>query len=181
MPLSELPRIERLTLARVTMVPDWHPEHDRFERSPVHGWVIRHPDGVILVDTGIGEGNDVINRWYRPHACQCGRAPIRPVFQPPRTPLENVVTPPSEPDTERHLLARRVGGQPAFSRRATGSTDVVPAGGSVDYTAFIPACSTPTRRSPRPNPSTGPTVPLRWSRLSAARIAPHARIAAVKS
>jgi glyoxylase-like metal-dependent hydrolase (beta-lactamase superfamily II) len=62
----ELPRIERLTVARVTRVPDWHPEHARFEAFPVHAWVIRHPDGVILVDTGIGQGNDAIDEWYRP-------------------------------------------------------------------------------------------------------------------
>jgi N-acyl homoserine lactone hydrolase len=66
-PLLELPRVERLTLARVTKVPDWHPEHARFEPFPVHGWVIRHPDGVILFDTGIGEGDDAINDWYGPH------------------------------------------------------------------------------------------------------------------
>jgi N-acyl homoserine lactone hydrolase len=65
--LPELPRIERLTLARVTKVPDWHPEHASFEPFPVYGWVIRHPDGVILVDTGIGEDEDAINDWYHPH------------------------------------------------------------------------------------------------------------------
>jgi glyoxylase-like metal-dependent hydrolase (beta-lactamase superfamily II) len=64
--LPELPRIERVTLARVTKLPDWHPEYARFKPFPVHGWVIRHPEGVILVDTGIGEGNDAIDDWYRP-------------------------------------------------------------------------------------------------------------------
>ena len=39
--------IERLTLARVTAVPDWHPEHATFEPFPVHAWVVRHRDGVI--------------------------------------------------------------------------------------------------------------------------------------
>jgi N-acyl homoserine lactone hydrolase len=61
-----LPSIERLTVARVTAVPDWHPEHATFEPFPVHAWVVRHRDGVILVDTGIGTGNTVIDTWYRP-------------------------------------------------------------------------------------------------------------------
>jgi N-acyl homoserine lactone hydrolase len=64
--LPALPAIDRLTLARVTRVPDWHPEHGVFRPFPVHAWVVRHPDGVILVDTGIGEGNDVIDSWYAP-------------------------------------------------------------------------------------------------------------------
>lgn len=64
--LPRQPSIERLTLAWVKAVPDWHPEHATFEPFPVHAWVVRHPDGVILVDTGIGEGDDVINEWYRP-------------------------------------------------------------------------------------------------------------------
>jgi N-acyl homoserine lactone hydrolase len=28
--------------------------------------VVRHPDGIILVDTGIGTGNQLIDEWYRP-------------------------------------------------------------------------------------------------------------------
>src|ERR1019366_4230265 len=49
-PLSKLPPVERLTLATVTSVPEWHPEHDTFTPFPVHAWVIRHPDGAILVE-----------------------------------------------------------------------------------------------------------------------------------
>src|SRR5580658_4763731 len=65
MPLRVLPAIDRLTLAVVTTVPEWHPEHARFDPFPVHGWVIRHPDGVLLVDTGIESGNSLINELYR--------------------------------------------------------------------------------------------------------------------
>ena len=68
MPLSKLPPIERLTLATVTSVPEWHPEHDVFAPFPVHAWVIRHPDGAILVDTGIGVGNEAIDEWYHPQS-----------------------------------------------------------------------------------------------------------------
>ena len=56
--------IERLTLAEVTRVPPSHPEHETFEPFPVHAWLIRHPDGPILVDTGVGHGHDEINDRY---------------------------------------------------------------------------------------------------------------------
>lgn len=69
-----MPAIERLTVARVNQVPEWHPEHHTFEPFPVHAWVVRHPDGVILVDTGIGEGNDAIDRWYQPDVVPLGDA-----------------------------------------------------------------------------------------------------------
>jgi len=65
--LSRLPQIDRLLLATVTRVPKWHPEHDRFEPFPVHAWLIRHPDGAILVDAGVGLGNETIDEWYQPH------------------------------------------------------------------------------------------------------------------
>ncbi len=66
MTLTALPTIDRLVLARVTRVPEWHPERATFEPFPVHAWVVRHPDGAILVDTGIGGGNDNIDTWYSP-------------------------------------------------------------------------------------------------------------------
>ena len=59
-------RIDRLVLAVVTQVPEWHPEHATFEPFPVHAWVIHHPDGPILFDTGIGLGHATIDGWYRP-------------------------------------------------------------------------------------------------------------------
>ncbi len=67
MALSRLPQIDRLVLATVTTVPEWHPEFDTFEPFPVHAWLIRHPDGAILVDTGVGVGNEAIDGWYQPH------------------------------------------------------------------------------------------------------------------
>ena len=68
MPLSELPTVDCLTLAIVNSVPEWHPEHEVFAPFPVHAWVIRHPDGAILVDTGIGFGNEAIDEWYHPQS-----------------------------------------------------------------------------------------------------------------
>jgi N-acyl homoserine lactone hydrolase len=64
--LSTLPQVDRLVLATVTTVPEWHPEHGSFEPFPVHAWLIRHPHGAILVDTGVGVGNEVIDEWYHP-------------------------------------------------------------------------------------------------------------------
>ncbi len=66
MALSMLPEIDRLVLSTVTTVPKWHPEHETFEPFPVHAWLIRHPHGVFLVDTGIGIGNEAIDEWYHP-------------------------------------------------------------------------------------------------------------------
>src|SRR5207245_10438837 len=52
-----------LHLADVTY-PYGHPLAG--EDGPVLGFAIRHPDGVMLVDTGIGEGNAWIDEHYRP-------------------------------------------------------------------------------------------------------------------
>ena len=82
MALSSLPQIDRLVLATVTTVPEWHPQHETFEPFPVHAWLIRHPDGAILVDTGVGVGNQVIDEWYHPHTTPLldalGRAGVAP-------------------------------------------------------------------------------------------------------
>ena len=57
--------VERLPLGAVEF-PEWHP---RFAEGgcPVFGYVVRHPDGVILFDTGVGIGNEFIDALYRPH------------------------------------------------------------------------------------------------------------------
>ncbi|MGZ7023395.1 MAG: MBL fold metallo-hydrolase [Ilumatobacteraceae bacterium] len=57
-------RIEQLLLAEVTF-PDWHP---RFADGgcQVFGYAIRHPDGVILFDTGVGTGSSFIEDLYQP-------------------------------------------------------------------------------------------------------------------
>lgn len=36
--------------------------------GPVLAFAIRHPDGIVLVDTGVGEGNEWIETNYRPRA-----------------------------------------------------------------------------------------------------------------
>lgn len=64
--LVAMPRIDVLQLARVNAVPQFHPEYDTFTPFPVHGFVIHHPDGAIVVDTGIGYGSDLIDSLY-PH------------------------------------------------------------------------------------------------------------------
>jgi N-acyl homoserine lactone hydrolase len=74
MPLAVMPVIERMLLAVVETVPEWHPEHATFEPFPVFGWVVRHPDGPILVDTGVGTGNAAIDGWYRPRVTPLAEA-----------------------------------------------------------------------------------------------------------
>jgi N-acyl homoserine lactone hydrolase len=65
-PLAVIPRIDVLQLARVDAVPEFHPDYDTFTPFPVHGFVIHHPDGPIVVDTGVGFGSDLIDSLY-PH------------------------------------------------------------------------------------------------------------------
>ena len=65
MALTEMPRIERLDLARVEL-PTGHPAAGRGSTIEVHGFLIDHPDGAILVDTGVGYGNTFIDEFYQP-------------------------------------------------------------------------------------------------------------------
>src|SRR5438094_2932923 len=54
-----------LHLADVTY-PASHPLAG--QDGPVLAFAIRHPDGIVLVDTGTGEGNEWIETNYRPRA-----------------------------------------------------------------------------------------------------------------
>jgi glyoxylase-like metal-dependent hydrolase (beta-lactamase superfamily II) len=74
MSLTSLPGIERLELAVVEALPEHHPKHATFRPFPVHAWLVRHPDGPILVDTGIGVGHPLIDEWYRPRVTAIGDA-----------------------------------------------------------------------------------------------------------
>lgn len=65
MPLKEMPRIRRLDLARVEL-PDAHPAAGRGRSVEVYGFLVEHPDGAILVDTGVGFGNAFIDEVYQP-------------------------------------------------------------------------------------------------------------------
>ncbi|MGI9600502.1 MAG: MBL fold metallo-hydrolase [Acidimicrobiales bacterium] len=56
--------IDQLWLGRVQL-PEWHPRIDEVT-ADVYGFIIRHPDGVILVDTGVGFDNSFINELYQP-------------------------------------------------------------------------------------------------------------------
>jgi len=62
--LRPLPRIERLDLATVEL-PDGHPAAALGRTVPVYGYLIDHPDGPLVVDTGVG-AHEVIERLYRP-------------------------------------------------------------------------------------------------------------------
>ncbi len=60
-----MPRIERLRLSDLTL-PEDHPEAQRGRQAVVFGFAIDHPDGVIVVDTGVGRGNAFIDEVYLP-------------------------------------------------------------------------------------------------------------------
>jgi N-acyl homoserine lactone hydrolase len=63
--LAALPRIERLHLADLTL-PEGHPAVPGGGQAVVFGFVIDHPDGAIIVDTGVGRGNEFIDQAYSP-------------------------------------------------------------------------------------------------------------------
>ena len=65
MALAVLPRVERLDLGGLQL-PESHPAiaHGRF--VPVYGYLIDHPDGPIVVDTGVGAGNAFVDEAYQP-------------------------------------------------------------------------------------------------------------------
>jgi len=71
--LKSLPRIERLDLAVITL-PDWHPEATNQPTAPVYGYVIVHPDGPIVFDTGVGFGNEFIDEVYEPECVRLDEA-----------------------------------------------------------------------------------------------------------
>jgi glyoxylase-like metal-dependent hydrolase (beta-lactamase superfamily II) len=71
--LKLLPRIERLDLSVVTL-PDWHPEAPNQTTAPVYGYVVVHPDGPIVFDTGVGFGNAFIDEVYKPESTQLTEA-----------------------------------------------------------------------------------------------------------
>lgn len=71
MALAAMPRITRLDLAQVEL-PDHHPASDLGRVVPVHGFLIEHPAGAILVDTGVGFGNPRIDGLYRPSRVELG-------------------------------------------------------------------------------------------------------------
>jgi glyoxylase-like metal-dependent hydrolase (beta-lactamase superfamily II) len=62
--LPALPRIDRLELAELVL-PDWHPRAADGS-CVVLGYVVHHPDGPVVVDTGVGRGNELIDDLYHP-------------------------------------------------------------------------------------------------------------------
>lgn len=60
-----MPRIERLHLSDVVL-PEGHAAAKHGRHAVVFGFVIDHPDGAIVVDTGVGRGNPFIDQIYSP-------------------------------------------------------------------------------------------------------------------
>lgn len=71
MALNEMPAITILDLAIVEL-PESHPAAELGLSVDVHGFLIEHPDGAILVDTGVGFGNDFIDELYHPSRVELG-------------------------------------------------------------------------------------------------------------
>lgn len=63
--LAEMPAILRNDLALVHLRAS-HPAASLGTTIPVYGFCILHPDGPILVDTGVGFGNQFIDDLYEP-------------------------------------------------------------------------------------------------------------------
>ena len=61
--LETLPKIHRLLLAEMTC-PDFHPTPGA--EVEVFGYLVEHPEGAVLMDTGMGADNEFLNRAYRP-------------------------------------------------------------------------------------------------------------------
>jgi N-acyl homoserine lactone hydrolase len=64
--------VTRLVIGQIGRVPDWHPDHDAFKAFPIHVWLVRHPTATILVDTGAGLHNELIDDWYAPNTIPVG-------------------------------------------------------------------------------------------------------------
>jgi len=71
--LDHLPRIDIVAMGRATRVPDWYGDAvgDSFD---VHSFVIHHPDGPIVIDAGIGRGDELIDELYAPQTVDIGDA-----------------------------------------------------------------------------------------------------------
>ena len=108
MPLAELPRIERLDLATLELPAD-HPAADLGRSVAVHGFLIDHPDGAILVDTGVGFGNAFIDELFQP-----SRTDVRALLARVGVDLDDVVA-----VVNSHLHFDHCGQNPALFGGAT--------------------------------------------------------------
>ena len=71
MALPAMPRITRLDLAHVEL-SERHPAAVLGRSVAVHGFLIEHPAGAILVDTGVGFDNPLIDDLYQPSRVELG-------------------------------------------------------------------------------------------------------------
>ncbi|MGA7758604.1 MAG: MBL fold metallo-hydrolase, partial [Ilumatobacteraceae bacterium] len=56
-------RVSRLHLTDVTPSPELPWARPTF---PVYAFLVEHPHGPVLIDTGVGLGNEIIDRMYSP-------------------------------------------------------------------------------------------------------------------
>lgn len=65
MGLVAMPGVRRLRLSTIEL-PESHPAAHLGRSVPVYGFLVEHPDGPIVVDTGVGYGNEFIDELYGP-------------------------------------------------------------------------------------------------------------------
>ncbi len=73
----------------------------------VHGYVVRTPDGVLLLDTGLGVGDEETEAWYRPR-----RVPLGDVLATAGLTTDDVAL-----VVNCHLHFDHIGGNPLLSGR----------------------------------------------------------------
>ena len=88
MALRAMPRIERLHLADLVL-PESHPAARHDQRAVVFGFLIDHPDGAIVVDTGVGRSHAFIDEMYAPTVVDLDQALMGVGIEP--TSVEAVV------------------------------------------------------------------------------------------
>jgi len=64
--MSENAEVHPLLLAEVNLSGQYNPPSYADARIPVYGFLILSDEGAVLVDTGVGEGNDYIERRFEP-------------------------------------------------------------------------------------------------------------------
>ena len=79
-----MPAIVRLDLA-VVRLPESHPAAPSGGKVPVYGFCILHPDGPILVDTGVGFGNQFIDDLYEPERAMAPNSSTVPASKSARS------------------------------------------------------------------------------------------------
>jgi N-acyl homoserine lactone hydrolase len=103
MRIDDVRRIDLGTFVR----PAEETERGRPQVEAVYGYVVRTPDGVLLLDTGLGDAGEETEAWYRPV-----RVPIDDALLTVGLALDDVAL-----VVNCHLHFDHIGGNPRFAGR----------------------------------------------------------------